>query len=265
MRVGVIGKGLVGSAVYDGLGQINNAVSFYDPKYPESKFEDILDTECVFVCVPTNSLENGDCDTYIVDCVIDDLHSHKYSGVIIIKSTVIPGTTKRLQETYSNDKICFVPEFLRERSALADFMEKHDVLIVGTDSDEIYDLVVKVHGNIPKNSRKLSPTEAELSKYFSNVYNSLRITFANGFFDVCQKLNCDYQKILDAVSLREGITQHYLRASKYLRGYSGVCLPKDSQAFANLVDNLGLRLELFKAIINDNNKYRKTVFKGMRK
>jgi nucleotide sugar dehydrogenase len=197
--------------------------------------------------------------------VIERLFQNDYQGIIAIKSTVVPGTTQSLIDKYNNHKICFVPEFLRERSALVDFMQHQDVLIVGGSPGNSASENVKMsHGNIPKNVVVMSPTEAELAKYFNNVFNALRITFANGFFDVCKEMDCDYQKIIEAMTMRENIDHHYLRASNNLRGFGGYCLPKDTEAFQNLVKNLDLKSTIFQAIIDDNKLYKRTVLEGTR-
>ena len=217
MKIGVIGKGFVGSAVYDGLGQLDHDMSFHDPKY-DTSIQDIKDTEIVFVSVPTDMRDDGTCDTSIVESVLRDLTHINYYGIIAIKSTVVPGTTKDLQERYKKLNICCVPEFLRERSALTDFVLEHDVLVVGATDEKVATRVVRAHGNLPKQVRIVSPTEAELCKYFNNVFNALRITFANGFYDVCDELGADYQKVYDAMIQRTNIDGHYLRVSKNMRG-----------------------------------------------
>ncbi len=253
MKIGIIGKGVVGGAVYDGLQALGHKLSYYDKKDTETKIENVLDTEIIFVCVPTNSKIDGTCDISIVQEVTQELDNLNYTGIIAIKSTVIPGTTEQLIQKYPTSRICFVPEFLREKSALSDFIEKHDLLIVGTYDNVVYDIIVESHGDLPMNRVKVPPTEAELVKYFSNVYNSLRVTFANGIFEVCEKLGADYQKVFNASILRSTISPEYLRCSEYFRGYEGHCLPKDSQAFALLVKQLGLEhISIFDSIVNDN-------------
>jgi len=284
MRVGIIGLGMVGKTIYEGLGSIGNKMHFYDPKYDQSTFIDILNTDCVFVCVPTNPLSGGKCDISIVDDVLSKLYYHHYQGVVIIKSTVTPGTTRMLSNKYrtivsyekSVDKlkICFVPEFLRERCSLSDFIDNHDVCIIGVDPGEfaydIIDVVKTVHGNLPKQFKVMSTTEAELSKYFNNVYNAARITFANGFYEVCKALGANYQNILDAMICRDNITGHYLKCSDTLRGYGGLCLGKDTLSFCHLIESLHkdgmleIYPEIFKHINNDNAKYARTILPGMR-
>jgi UDPglucose 6-dehydrogenase len=253
MKIGVIGKGVVGGAIYDGLQQIGHQLNYYDTKDQTTSIDNIFDTEVVFICVPTNSTPQGTCDISIVQNTIKQLDQLDYTGIIAVKSTVIPGTTAKLITEYPNRKICFVPEFLRERSALTDFVDNHDVLIVGTDDVDVYNTIVACHIHLPKNKIRVSPTEAELAKYFSNVYNSLRVTFANGMFEVCKSLGADYQQVFNASQMRSTITPEYLRCSDYLRGFGGHCLPKDSLAFSLLVKQLGLdHLNIFDAIVEDN-------------
>ena len=179
MKIGIAGLGIIGSACKYGFEKLGHKVNFHDPKFEESKFEHLLNTDIIYICVPTPSNEDGSCNTSIVRKVVDDLMCVNYKGVIAIKSTVEPGTTESLINQYMNDKICFVPEFLRERCSFVDFTENHDVLAVGTLNKDVYDLVVESHGKYPKEYAQLNPTEAEMLKYYSNVFNALRIIFAS--------------------------------------------------------------------------------------
>ena len=82
---------------------------------------------------------------------------------------------------FQNNNICFVPEFLHERKAEEDFIKNHQLLAIGTLNDNVYKLIKSAHGNLPKNIVTMSPTEAELLKYYNNVFASLRVTFSNVF------------------------------------------------------------------------------------
>ena len=264
MKIGIVGLGIVGAAVKHGLEKLGNQVSVHDLKL-DSKLEDVLDTEIVYLCVPTPPSENGKCDTSIIESVVDELiNKHQYPGIIAIKSTIEPGTTLRLQEKYGNQNICHVPEFLRERVAIADFIENHDVCIIGTESDVVFDTIKASHGEYPKHFVKLKPTEAEISKYFNNVYNAMLITFANGFYELCKKYDADYARVKSAMVQRDHIFNKYLDCNENLRGFGGVCLPKDSSAIAALMDEHNIPISLFKAIVEDNTQYKTTVFEGMR-
>ena len=264
MKIGVLGLGVIGSACKYGFEKIGHKVFGYDPKLEETKFEDVLDTEIVYVCVPTNQNEDGSCDTSVVEFVVLRLQELKYKGIIAIKSTVKPGTTQNLIDATGMD-ICFVPEFLRERCAITDFTENHDLLAVGTVSNRIYDRIVECHGRYPQNYSMLKPTEAEILKYYSNVFNSVKIIFANEMYEVCEAIGADYTSIKEAFVKRKTSVDLYLDVNENFRGFGGVCLPKDTAAMASYVKELGLDLKLFETIENENKKFKTTVFDGMRK
>jgi UDPglucose 6-dehydrogenase len=256
MNLGVIGKGTVGSAVYDGLQQLDHRMCFFDPAVATSRFEHVLDTECVFICVPTDQNAGGDCDVGIVESVIKQLSQHNYSGLVAIKSTVIPGTTDRLGQQYKNLKICNVPEFLRARFALEDFVDQ-DVLVIGSTRGEDYELVAEIHGHYPRQISCVTPAESEIIKYFNNVNHSVQIIFANVMFEICKKFDADYQNVYDTIVQRDCFNSAYLDCNDQMRGFGGHCLPKDTSALANLIDRLGLNYDLIRATIADNQKLSK--------
>jgi UDPglucose 6-dehydrogenase len=256
MKIGLLGKGTVGKAVYEGMSYLGHTMSFFDPAYPESNIKDVLVTDMIFVCVPTNQLPNGDCDTSIVESVVEELANLKYQGLVCIKSTVVPGTAARLQEKFGNLHICSVPEFLRAKTALADFVYNHDLLIVGCNRDEDFALIKEAHGSFPKHVAQVTLTEAEIIKYFNNVHHAVQVTFANITYDVCKKLDADYLNVYNAITKRDCINPHYLMANENMRGYGGHCLPKDTSAWNNLIKNLGLEFSLIQSTINDNEKFK---------
>lgn len=254
MKIGIIGKGTVGKAVYEGLNHLGHEMSFFDPAYDGSTLGDVLDTDCVFISVPTNQAANGDCDTSIVESVISALHAAEYTGLVSIKSTVVPGTCDRLSAVYPKLRICSVPEFLRAKTALADFMYNHDLLIIGSTRDEDYVMMRKIHGNLPKNVACVKPAEAEVVKYFNNVNHATQIIFANIAYAVCKKLGVDYDNVYNAIIQRDSINPAYLMCNENLRGFGGHCLPKDTSAWNNLVKSLGLNFSMIQALIDDNAK-----------
>jgi len=264
MNIGIIGIGIVGSAIKYGFEKLGHTVVCHDIKLTTA-IEDVVDTDICYICVPTPSDSEGACDVTIVEEVIADLHALCYKGIASIKSTVVPGTTARLQKEYPELKICFVPEFLRERCAEVDFTEKHDLCIIGTDSEVVYEQVKLSHGKYPKTIKQLSPTEAELAKYFNNIFNATLITFANSFFEVCNSLGAEYTSIKDALTNIDHIPDKYLDCNPSFRGFGGMCLPKDTRAMNHFCRNQGLLVSFFDLLIKENSKYETTVYKGMRK
>lgn len=265
MKIGIVGLGIVGSAIKYGFEKLGHNVVGHDIK-DGTDLEDVLDAEIVYMCLPTPQGEEGNCDTSVLAEVAEELlDKHSYEGVVAIKSTVTPGTTVKLQAQFGNEKICHVPEFLRERAAIIDFTDNHDICIIGTDSEEVFEIVKESHGYYPQKFIKLAPTEAEISKYFNNIYNAMLITFANAFYELCQVKGADYTRIKNAMVQRDHIANKYLDCNENLRGFGGMCLPKDTAAISALVKQLGLPIDLFQAVVDDNKRYKTTVFEGMRK
>jgi UDPglucose 6-dehydrogenase len=254
MKIGIVGRGTVGSAVYEGLEYLGHAMSFFDPKYEGSQLRDVLDTEVVFISVPTDQTSNGDCDTSIVDRVVGELADAGYKGLVSIKSTVVPGTTDRLQKQYPGLRMSMVPEFLRARSALADFVYNHDLLVVGCYNKEDAEIIVELHGSFPKHVSRVTPIEAEIIKYFNNVHHAMSVTFANIAYDVCGKMGANYMNVYKAITKRECFNPAYLMANPNMRGYGGHCLPKDTSAWNNLIKQLGLPYTMIESVIQDNEK-----------
>ena len=263
MHIGIIGLGLVGSAIKYGFKKLGHKVDFHDIKQNTS-INDIINSEVCFICVPTPSLDSGKCNVKIVKSVVNELSDINYGGLIAIKSTVEPGTTARLMKLYPKLKISYVPEFLRERCAEIDFISNHDVCIIGTDNKDYFSLVKNAHGNYPRKFVQLSVTEAELSKYFNNVYNATLITFANNFYEICKTLGVDYTKVKNGIVERAHITNLYLDCNDNFRGFGGPCLPKDTKALQYLADKINSKGSLFKTVLEDNKKYKTTVHENMR-
>lgn len=261
MNIGIIGVGVVGSACKFGFELLGHNVVAHDLRL-NTQIEIIKDTEVCFVCVPTPSAEDGSCDTSIVESVVQQLKQIDYSGIVAIKSTIKPGTTNKLIDKFGM-RICFVPEFLRERCAITDFTENHDVCIIGSSDDGICEKIKECHGSLPKKFVKLTEKESEFVKYFNNVYNATLIVFANSFYEACKKENVSYANVKNAITNRKHINPNYLEVNENFRGFAGMCLPKDLHALTSLMKDTNVRF--FDNLLEENSKYKATVFKGMRK
>lgn len=253
MKIGVIGLGTVGSAIHESFTTLGHVTSFFDTKDDTTSIKDVIDTDVIFICVPTKQNDtDGSCDTSIVESTVDHLSNFDYNGLVIIKSTTVPGTADKLIQSYKNLRMVYSPEFLRASTALSDFLYNQDIIVVGTYAQEDYDLVKKLHGKICSNIQKVSPTEAEIIKYFNNVHHAVNIVFANMMYDVCKKVNCNYENVYDVIGQRDCINTSYLNCNENLREYGGECLPKDISAWNNLIKNLGLKYKFIDSVMKDN-------------
>jgi UDPglucose 6-dehydrogenase len=264
VKLGIIGLGVVGTAIQRGFEHIGHHVSVYDIKLENTNIEDVLDTEICYLTVSTPSLADDRCDISAINDVVQKLSVLKYAGLIAIKSTVEPGTTDAMTTQYPHLNFCFVPEFLRERCAYEDFVSNNNILVVGSVNKKHYDLVVESHGPLPTHRVHMEPTEAELVKYFANTYKAMRITFANCFHRVATHFGANYGAIKDAF-LFHGVTDgQYLNVSDDFGGYGGVCLPKDTKAMKELCRINNIDVAIFDFLDNENDKFIKKVPKGMR-
>ena len=262
MKIGIIGVGMVGGAIKHGFVRIGHDIKVYDVKLPDTKLSDALWGEVVFVCVPTPSNSDGTCNTSIVERVVADIAETNYRGLVTIKSTVEPGTTDRLIKLYPHLRIAFCPEFLREKATFTDFVEQHDVCVVGTYNEKDFELLKAVHDPFPQNYARVTPLEAEFCKYFLNVFNALRIVYANQFYDVVKAAGADYQKIRNAITKHRVVPPVYLDCNENMRGFGGACLPKDTSAFAQFARRMlggEWGLSLFDGIVEINKRYKQTV------
>ena len=253
MRIGIVGLGVVGKTLEYCFSRLGYEVISHDIIL-QTKINDVLETDICYICVPTPSTSEGKCDTSIVLNVVKQLNSLNYQGVVAIKSTVEPGTTQKLINLYDL-RICHVPEFLRERCAVSDFMDSHDICVVGTLDESIFEIVKKSHGFYPKNFIMLNPTQSEILKYFHNVHNATMITLANVFYEVCKNFDVDYDEIKTTLTKRDFISDLYLNCNKNLRGFSGSCLPKDTLAMDNYCKENNIDIKFFETIIEDNKKF----------
>ena len=259
MRIGIIGLGTVGLAIRECFDSVHE-IFFHDKKMG-TKISDITENvDCVYIAVPTPSLGNsGGCDTSIVEDVLSGLPD---GFKVVIKSTVIPGTTKNLQALFPELKIACSPEFLRTASSVADF-QNQDLLIVGTDHKELAELIFEHHIEAGVVERKscflVTPTQAELAKYAKNSFYSMKVIFANQFYDYCESLDEDWSVVKELITKpqMQPIGESHLDAilgSK--RGFGGECLPKDTLALYVELKSRGLEYEFLGSILEDNRRLR---------
>jgi UDPglucose 6-dehydrogenase len=255
MIIGILGLGVVGQAIYNNFSKFRHSLVTFDTKH-DDQFAKIISSDYVFVCVPTDTLPDGTCDLTSVEQCLNDLNLFEYQGVVIVKSTVLPGTTESLQIKHPTLKLCFIPEFLRQDHATEDYPLHQKHLIIGCNNDEVFEKVKFLHKDFSEKFYKVSMTEAEFVKYFVNTFNALRVVFANIFYESCKHKGADYNKVLQAAITRDAIGHdNYLKCTESMRGFNGKCLPKDTQAFTEFLKRSGISNDLFKSILDDNERF----------
>jgi UDPglucose 6-dehydrogenase len=244
-RIGIIGAGVVGGALLRYLRERRMPVAVYDPPKGHTSVTAIADASVVFVCVPTPYVERrGFDDGYLVDAV----RAVPGSKTVVIKSTVLPGTTDLLQERFPQHRFLFNPEFLREATAYEDFVNA-DRQIVGHTPASRED-AAGVMALLPRApfERICRAREAEMAKYAANSFLAVKVSYANEIYDLCDRLDIDYGAVRDMLGADARIAGSHLDvfAGGY-RGYGGKCLPKDSRSLLDLARTAGFELQVLAA------------------
>ena len=255
MKIGIIGVGIVGNAIKSGF-EGTHEIFLHDPKL-ETTLRNVTDnTNFSYIAVPTPSNpSNGECDISIIESILKELpEGHN----VVIKSTIIPGTTTLLEKKYPHLNIGCSPEFLRSATSEYDF-KNQDILVVGTTNEYLADMVLEQHkiaGVVNSdNFFHVTPTQAELVKYAKNSFYAMKVIFANQFHDLSEAMGEDWSVVKDIITTpQEQIIgpSHLNSPSEVQRGYGGECLPKDTLALSSKLESMGIRYNLIEAIIRDN-------------
>jgi len=252
IKIGVIGVGMVGGAVKNYFEKKGSQVFLYDKGRNLGSVEEANKGDFIFVCVPTPYDKEKGFDLSFVEDACQNIQDGR---VIIIKSTVLPGTTEGLQKKYPLKKFIFNPEFLTELTSDQD-MNYPDRQIVGY-TKESYNVCGDLLLLLPlaPYDKIMPATEAEMVKYFGNNWFAVKVAFANQMYDLCQKVGIDYDRIKEAVSADKRIGRSHLEVMhKGYRGYGGKCLPKDIRALIQFAGENGVDMKLHKTAEEINNK-----------
>ncbi len=266
MNIGIIGQGFVGSAVREGLNNFYKVRTFdLDSEKCNSTHKEVcLNSDIIFVCLPTPMRLTGECDTRILELAISQIEEEckkaydPKNPIVIIKSTVPPGTTARINKE-SNLSVCFSPEFLTEANSFNDFKNQTRIIVGGPRpaTGKIKQMFRKVFPEIP--IIKTGSNTAETVKYFTNCFLATKVIFANEMYDICNSLDVDFDKVTEYSLHDKRIGKSHLMVPgpDGDRGFGGHCFPKDLEALVYLSEERGVDPDLLKKVLDKNNKLRK--------
>lgn len=258
MKVGIMGLGFVGGSVRQWFDNFTDHEMFYYDLYKEiGSVEEVNRAEVIFVAVPTPFHANGDnLVGYNDSAVLEALANITDGHIVVIKSTVMPGSTQRFQEMYPKKTILFNPEFLREKTAHKDF-NNPDRQIVGFATDAGRNAAYSVMELLPCAPYEfvMRSENAELVKYFGNVFLAAKVIFANQMFDICQAIGANYDTVKDAAAKDSRIGASHLNVHDLgYRGYGGSCFPKDTRALRQFARSLGVDTDFLDSMERINKK-----------
>jgi len=305
MKLVVIGLGYVGLSSVVGFAEKGNEIigididiekvsklkkgicSIYEPGLSEilkkylangriffsSEIKNINGTDIVFIAVGTPSKENGEPDLSFIEAVGKEIAPYiKEEQIIVIKSTVPPGTYLKLKKIISSERkklklddikidIAVNPEFLREGYALYDTLYPERI-VIGVETDYAKDKLLELYSFFDVPKVITDPVSAMLIKYASNSFLATKISFINEIAQICERLGGDVNDVAKGMGLDLRIGDKFLRAGI---GYGGSCLPKDTNGLLWIAGEAGYDFKIAKSVIEVNERQYKIVIEKLRK
>lgn len=222
--------------------------------------ESVADADVVFIAVGTPTGPGGGIDLSHVLGAAKRIAPHlKRSALIVIKSTVVVGTARRIRETIARERGAFDirvasnPEFLREGSAMADFL-RPDRIVIGADDTRSRNILRAVYRPLARTGVPVVATttsNAELIKYAANAFLALKIGFVNDVADLCERTGGDISDVARGIGLDRRIGDSFLAPGP---GFGGSCFPKDTRAFAATGRQFGAPQRLVETLITRNDQ-----------
>tara|TARA_Y100001935_G_scaffold193021_1_gene161086 strand:- start:894 stop:1760 length:867 start_codon:yes stop_codon:yes gene_type:complete len=249
-KIGIIGFGFVGSAVRFGFSPntgYDAEVKVYDKDKNKStdSLDDVVNTsDFIFVSVPTPSNEDGTINLDIVDDVLNDINKiQKRDNIILLRSTMVPGSSQNFQKKYPKLNLVFNPEFLTERSANFDFINQSRFILGGKEEHtlKVADLYRWRFGkSIPIIETNFET--AELIKYMNNCFFATKVSFMNEMKLVANQCGADWELAVEGF-VRDGRVGHsHINVPGHdgKSGFGGSCFPKDIQAMIAFGKSVGV-------------------------
>lgn len=252
-QVGVVGgAGVVGAAMQKLCGP-ETVVYDTKPGFPHDR-DAVNACDAVFVCVPTPMGSDGRCDTSAVEEAVAWIEA----PLIILRSTVSPGTTDRLREKYRKH-VVFQPEYLGETPAhiFGNMAERSFIVLGGTaeDTSRAADLY-KHYYNSMVYFYFCDAVTAEVAKYMENSFYAVKVTFVNEFYDIAKAHGVDFNILREIWLADTRISRDHTFVYPGERGFSGKCLPKDVNAIVRSCLDRGYEPRLLRATLELNEQFR---------
>ena len=267
-KIGVIGNGFVGGAVKFGFSPnvgCDAEVRVYDKNPNKSTHgleETVNESDFIFLSVPTPANEDGSINIKILEGALEDINKvhNGRDNAILIRSTVIPGTTWALQTKYPQLNILFNPEFLTERSANFDFINQSRFIVgnsgkqIGwSKSEEFVELIKDRFGDCVA-VQETNYETAELIKYMSNCFFATKVSFMNEMYQIAEKIDANWDEAVSGFVADGRIGHSHLNVPGHdgKFGFGGSCFPKDIQAIINFAESLNINPNVLNGVWETN-------------
>jgi len=263
MNIGIIGRGFVGSAVANGFSPstgYNANIRIYD-KDPSRSLNSLEDTvnksDFIFLSLPTPSNKDGSISLKILEDSLNEINAvnSNSENIVLLRSTVVPGTSEAFQKKFTNIRIVFNPEFLTERSAYFDFINQSRVILGGLS--EHVEKVANLYSDRFGSHLPIIKTNfqtAELIKYMNNCFFATKVSFLNEMKQISDLVDADWDNAVEGFILDGRIGHSHINVPGHdgKFGFGGSCFPKDMRALITFSDQLNLDLKTLKGAWETN-------------
>jgi len=265
-NIGIIGRGFVGNAVAEGFSKKFNYdanIRVFDidtKKSTHSIKETVNESDFIFLSVPTPNFSSGQINLSIVNNALKSIDTvNQKNNIVLLRSTVVPGTTQFFQNKFKNLNLVFNPEFLTERNAVLDFANQKRAIIGGESSYvEKVSTLYKDRFGETISIIKTNFQTAEMIKYMNNLFLATKVSFLNDMKILSDKVNIDWDMAIKGFSLDErvGSSHNDVPGHDGKLGFGGGCLPKDMQALIKFADEQDIDMTVLKGAWKTNLKVR---------
>ena len=255
-KIGIIGNGFVGNSIAFGFSPTHEIrIHDKDPKRNLNTLQEVLECDFIFVAVPTPMNVNGSINLDIVEQALEEIsNQNKTDNIIILKSTMIPGTMRILKDKYPYLNLVFNPEFLTERTAKLDFLTQARI-VIGGDPDKTH----KVKRLFEERFMhcyviETDTTTAEMIKYMNNVFFASKVSIMNELKLMGDAVGANWEDALKGFAADGRIGDSHLNVPgpDGKLGFGGSCFPKDINAFTSMADKLGIDVPTIKGAWQTN-------------
>ena len=238
--------------VEDGLVELlNEGVAKGKLAFVTDNLQAISAAEFIFICLPTPQGKDGVADTTVVESVAEEISKFIITNAVIVtKSTVPVGSTSVIEQKLQRSDVFVVsnPEFLREGSAVFDFMNP-DRIVIGSQSESAAKRVADLYVGIDSKIVITDPASAETIKYAANAFLATKISYINAIAAVCEGVGADVLAVINGIGSDKRIGSSFLQPGP---GWGGSCFPKDSKALVKIAENAGYDFALLRGVIEVN-------------
>ena len=253
-KVGIIGNGFVGEAqVFAFSATADVKVFDIDPLKSSHTLLEVLSQDFIFICLPTPMKENGEQDLSYVENFFNNIGLYNTNAIFILKSTVLPGTTKYLNNKF-NFNIIFCPEFLTQRTAKLDMLTQARVIFGGDKilTQKVEELFAQRFMN--RHYIHTDSTTAEFIKYMNNTFFATKVSLMNEYYRISKALGVDWEtaRYGFAADGRIGDSHLHIPGPDGKLGFGGVCFPKDINALITLGKELDCPMNVLEAAWKTN-------------